>query len=136
LVLWFWGPCEVASLELPWLLTPDPPGEPSSWGWRDPVARSLHYALANGPTALTWGIPAAAAVRAWRARAWVWTERAAFADAAAAAFLLLAAVGPQDPADLVQPALWVASVGLASWWITGRLGVGGAPAAPSPSPAG
>jgi hypothetical protein len=100
------------------------------------VARALHYVLANGPTALTWGIPAAAAVRAWRARAWVWTERAAFADAVAAALLLLAAVGPRAPADFVQPALWVASVGLASWWITGRHGVGRAPAAPSRPPAG
>jgi hypothetical protein len=25
--LWFWGPCEVARLELPWLLVPGPQGD-------------------------------------------------------------------------------------------------------------
>jgi len=34
LFLWFWGPCEIARLQLPWLLVPSPPGDPASWGWR------------------------------------------------------------------------------------------------------
>ena len=37
LTLWFWGPCEVARLELPNLLVPGLHGEPASWGWRAPV---------------------------------------------------------------------------------------------------
>jgi len=131
LFLWFWGPCEVARLELPWLLVPSPQGDPSSWGWRGPVVLALREVVANGPMDLTWGLPAAATVRAWRddrrrgrARARVWTEWAAFAVAVVAALLLLPVVGPQGPIDLVRLVSWVVSVGLVSWWITGRLGVG------------
>jgi hypothetical protein len=136
LFLWFWGPCEVARLELPWLLVPGPQGDPSSWGWRGPVVLALREVVANGPTALTWGVPAAATMRAWwddhrhgRARAWVWTERAAFADAVVAA-LLPTVVGLQGPGDLVGRVSLVVGVGLTSWWIAGRLGVG---RDPSPS---
>jgi hypothetical protein len=142
LFLWFWGPCEVARLQLPWLLVPSPQGDPSSWGWRGRVVLALREVVANGPTALTWGLPAAATVRAWRddrgrgrSRARVWTERAAFADAVVAA-LLLTVVGPQGPVDLVQRVSWVVSVGLMSWWITGRLGVGRDPSPPARSSAG
>jgi hypothetical protein len=127
--LWFWGPCEVARLQLPWLLVPSPQGDPSSWGWRAPVVFAVRYMVANGPTALTWGLAAAATVRAWRAdlrglaRARDWTELAAFADAVVVA-LLLTVVRPQGPGDLIWWVSWVVSVGLISWWITGRLGVG------------
>jgi hypothetical protein len=130
--LWFWGPCEVARLQLPWLLVPGPQGDPSSWGWRAPVVFAVRYMVANGPTALTWGLAAAATVRAWRAdrrgrvRVRVWTELAAFADAVVVA-LLLTVGGPQRP-DLIWWVSWVVSVGLISWWITGRLGVGRNPA--------
>ena len=136
LFLWFWGPCEVARLELPWLLVRGPQGDPSSWGWRTPVVFALRDVVANGPTALTWGIPAAAAARAWwedrrrgRARARVWTERAAFACAVVAA-LMLAVVGPHGPDDLVWRVTWVIGVGLMSWWIIGRLGVCASPRRP------
>jgi hypothetical protein len=128
--LWFWGPCEVARLQLPWLLMPGPRGDPTSWGWRAPVVFAVRYMVANGPTALTWGIAAAATVRAWwadrrgRARVWVWTEPAAFADAVAVALLLTAGGGgPQRP-DLIWWMSWVVCVALISWWITRRLGVG------------
>ncbi len=131
LFLWFWGPCEIARLQLPWLLVPSPRGDPASWGWRGPVVLALREMVANGPAGLTWGLPAAAAVRAWRydrrrgrARNWVWTERAALAVAAVAAFLLLARVGTQGPVDLIGQVSWVLGVGLLSWWITGRLEVG------------
>jgi hypothetical protein len=142
LFLWFWGPCEVASLQLPWLLVPGLQGDPWSWGWRGPVVLALRELVGYGPMALTWGLPAAATVRAWRddrrrgrVRAWVWTERAAFADAVATALLLLTVVGPQGPIDLVRWVSWVVSVGLVSWWITGRLGVGRDPARPARSSA-
>ncbi len=138
LCLWFWGPCEVARLQLPWLLVPGPPGNPASWGWRGPVVFALREMVANGPVGLTWGIPAAAAVRAWRndcrrvqARTWVWTERAAFAAAVVAALLLLTAGGMQGPVDLVQQVSWVLGVGLASWWITGRFDIGRDPSPPA-----
>jgi hypothetical protein len=127
--LWFWGPCEVARLQLPWLLVPGPQGDPSSWGWRAPVVFAVRDMVANGPTALTWGLAAAATVRAWRAdlrgraRARVWTELAAFADAVVVA-LLLTVVRLQGPGDPIWWVSWVVSVGLISWWITGRLGVG------------
>jgi len=130
--LWFWGPCEVARLQLPWLLVPGPPGDPSSWGWRAPVVFAVRDMVANGPTALTWGLAAAATVRAWRAdvrgrvRARVWTELAAFADAVVVA-LLFTVLRPQAPGDLIWWVSWVVSVGLISWWITGRLGVGTIP---------
>jgi hypothetical protein len=140
LSLWFWGPCGVARLELPWLLVPGPQGDPSSWGWRAPVVFALRDAVANGPTAFTWGLPAAATVRAWRAdrrrgraRARVWTERAAFADVVVAA-LMLTLVGPQGPVDLVRRVSWVVGVGLVSWWIAGRLGVGRDPSPPHSRP--
>jgi hypothetical protein len=98
------------------------------------VVFALRYMVANGPTALTWGLAAAATVRAWwtdrrgRARVRVWTELAAFADAAVVA-LLLTVGGSQRP-DFIWWVSWVVSVGLISWWITGRLGVG---RNPSPS---
>ena len=138
LFLWYWGPCEVARLQLPWLLVPGLKGDPSSWGWRGPVVFSLREVVANGPMALTWGLPAAVAVRAWRddrrrgrSRAWVWTERAALADAAVA-FLLHTVVSPRA-VDLIPRVSLVVSVGLASWWIAGRLGVGRDPAPPEQS---
>jgi hypothetical protein len=121
--LWFWGPCEVARLELPWLLVPSPRGDPSSWGWRAPVVFAVREMVANGPTALTWGLVAAATVRGWRARAWVWTEAVAFADAVVVA-LLLTMVRLQRPDNLIWWVSWPVSVGLISWWITGSLGVG------------
>jgi hypothetical protein len=134
LFLWFWGPCEVARLQLPWLLVPGPQGDPSSWGWRGPAVHALREVVANGPTALTWGVPAAATVRTWwddhrrgRAGAWVWTERAAFADAVVAA-LLLTVVGLQGPADLVGRVSLVVGVGLTSWWMAGRRRPGGSQA--------
>ena len=66
--------------------------------------------------------------RRGRVRVRVWTELAAFADAVVVA-LLLTVGGPQRP-DLIWWVSWVVSVGLISWWITGRLGVG---RNPSPS---
>jgi hypothetical protein len=138
LLLWFWGPCEVARLQLPWLLVPGLKGDPSSWGWRAPVVFSLREVVANGPTGLTWGLPAAALVRTWlddrrrgRSRAWVWTEPASCADAVVA-FLLLTTVGPV-PIDLFSWVSLVVSVGLASWWLTGHLGGGRDPAPPPQS---
>jgi hypothetical protein len=129
LSLWFWGPCEVARLELPWLLVPGPQGDPSTWGWKAPVVFVLRDVVASGPTALTWGLATAATVREWRAdrrrgrvRARVWTELAAVTDIVVAALLLMA-VGPHRTLALVQRVALVVGVGLASWWITGRLGV-------------
>ncbi len=143
LFLWFWGPCEVARLQLPWLLVPSPRGDPASWGWRGQVVLALREVVANGPVGLTWGLPAAATVRAWRndrrrghARTWVWTERAAVAAAAVAAFLLLAGVGMQGPVDIVPPVSWVVVAGLSSWWITSRFDVGRNPLPPARSSAG
>jgi hypothetical protein len=127
--LWFWGPCEVARLQLAWLLVPGPGGDPSSWGWRSPVVFAVREIVANGPTALTWGLVAAATVRGWRTRAWVWTEAAAFADAVVVALLLTVAC-LQRPDNLIWWVSWVVGVGLLSWWITGSLGVG---RNPSPS---
>ena len=133
LSLWFWGPCEVVRLELPWILVPGPQGPPSSWGWRGPVVDALHYVVANGPADLTWGVLAAATMRPWwalrhsgRAGAWVWTELAAFANALVAAllFVIAAVVALQGPAGVVGLVLWVVSIVLLSWWIAGRLGVG------------
>jgi hypothetical protein len=130
LFLWYWGPCEVARLQLPWLLVPSPNADPRTWGWRGPVVFSLREAVANFPMGLTWGLPAAVAVRSWwnnRRRgcpqAWVWTEPAAFA-AAAVAFVLYAMFSPRWPDDLVPWVSMVLTVGLASWWIGGRLGAG------------
>ncbi len=60
--LWFWGPCEVARLELPWLLVPGPQGDPSSWGWRGPVVLALRELVANSLMGLTWGLLFAIAV--------------------------------------------------------------------------
>jgi hypothetical protein len=131
--LWFWGPCEVARQQLPWLLVPGPQEDPSSWVWRASVAFAVRYLVANGPTDLTWGLAAAATVRAWRAdrrgrvRVRVWTEMAAFADAVAVV-LLLTVGGPQRPELIIWWVSWVVSIGLISWWITGRLGVGRNPA--------
>lgn len=83
--LCFWGPCEVARLELPWLLIPSPEGSPSLWGWRASVVYALHDLVEIGPIALIWGVMAAAVARAWRARPWVWTERAAVGASVVAA---------------------------------------------------
>ena len=133
LCLWFWGPCEVARLELPWLVVPGLQGDPSSWGWRGTAVDVLHGIVANAPTAFTWGILAAATVRTWwgdrhggRAGAWVWTELAAFADAVVA-FLLLTIAASQGPAGLMGLVSWLVSIGLVSWWISGRLGIGHGP---------
>jgi len=138
--LWFWGPCEVARLQLPWLLVPSPQGDPRSWGWQGPVVFALRDVVANGPTNFTWGLPAAATVRAWladrrrgRVRVRVWTELAALANIVVAA-LLLTVVGLADmqgPAALVHTGTRVVGVGLVSWWITGRFGCG---RDPSPHP--
>ena len=67
LCLWFWGPCAVAHLELPWLLIPSPAGEPSTWGWRGPLVFALRNIVANGLSVFTWGVLISAAVLAWRA---------------------------------------------------------------------
>ena len=55
---------------------------------------------------------------------------------ALAALLLLIAVGSQGPVDLVRRVSWVVSVGLVSWWIAGRLGVGHDSAPPARLSAG
>lgn len=130
LCLCFWGPCEVARLELPWLVVPGLQGDPPSWGWRGPAVDALHAVVANTPTAFTWGILAAATVRTWwgdrhggRSGGWVWTELAAFADAVVA-FLMLTIATPQGPAGLVGLVSWLGSIGLVSWWVSGRLGIG------------
>jgi hypothetical protein len=130
LFLWYWGPCEVARLQLPWLLVPSPSADPRTWGWRGPIVFSLREVVANLPMGLTWGVPAAVSVRSWwnnrrrgRTQAWVWTEPAAFASAAVA-FVLYALFGPRWPGDFVPWVSMVLSVGLASWWIAGRLGAG------------
>jgi hypothetical protein len=129
LSLWFWGPCEVARLELPWLVVPPLQGHRSSWGWRGQVADALRDVVANGPIFLTWGVMAAATIRTWladrrggRARAWVWTEPAACAGAVVAAFLFTIVAG-QGPAGLIGLVSWLVG-GLVSWWITGHDGVG------------
>jgi hypothetical protein len=127
LFLWFWGPCEVARLQLPWLLVPSPPGDSSLWGWRGPVVLALRELVATSPMGLTWGLLFAVTVRArrddrqrGRARARAWTERAAFADAVVVALVMLAAGGLQGNIDFIQRAAWIVIVGFASWWITGR----------------
>jgi hypothetical protein len=143
--LWSWGPCEVARLELPYLLVPGPSGDPSSWGWRAPVVFALRDVVANGPIALTWGLPAAAMVRTWRAdrrrmpaRRRAWTEPAALAVALMAALLLsvlaFTAVGPQASFEVLRRLTFVGLVGLVSWWASGRLGVGCSPNAREAGP--
>jgi hypothetical protein len=133
LTLWFWGPCEVARLELPYVLVPAPQRNPASWGWRAPVVFALRDAVGCAPTAFTWGLMVAAAVRNWgagrgREPSWVWTEMAASADTLVAA-LLLVVTTPPAPIDILGWVSFVAVIGLASWWLTGRAGVGRAPTA-------
>ena len=128
LILWFWGPCEVARLELPYLVVPGPGGDPRSWGWRAPVVFVLRDAVASGPTAFTWGLAVAVTVRTWRVEryrqpAWIWTELPASASTLAAA-LLLTVIGLPAPINLLWRASFLAFVGLVSWWVTGRLGIG------------
>jgi hypothetical protein len=132
-ILWFWGPCEVARLELPYVLVPGPQGDPASWGWRAPVAFALREAVGSAPTAFTWGLMVAVVVRSWRPRrgrepTWVWTEMAASANAVVAALLLTVATTPA-PIEILGRVSFVAFTGLASWWLTGRAGVGRAPTA-------
>ncbi len=126
LCLWFWGPCEVAHLELPWLLVPSPQGDPLSWGWRGSVVDALRAAAATGPEALTWGLLVAATIHPWwadrrrgRASARVWTERAAVADASVAALLQqqLTSLGPQGSVYLALRVSWLVGIGLLSWGI-------------------
>ena len=131
LSLWFWGPCEVARLELPYLVVPSPQGGLPSWDWRSPVVLALRELVANGPVALTWGFLAAAAVRTWRterqgrSQGWAWTDQAAVADAIVAALLVFLMGAVQNPVYLlVWLVPWVIITGLASWWITGRLDIG------------
>lgn len=135
--LWSWGPCQVARLELPYLLVPGLSGDPSSWGWRAPVVFALRDVVANGPMALSWGLPAAAVVRSWRryrrgmpARRRAWTEPAASAVALMAALLLsvlaFTAVGPRASFEVLRRLSFVGLVGLVSWWASARLSVGGA----------
>ena len=123
LFLWFWGPCAVVKLELPSLLVSGPKGDPSTWGWWGTIVILLQQIVANAPMSLTWGLLAAATLRSWRPRSWVWTEWAAAIDALLGALLLLAIVSPQDRGDLTSLVSWFVIVGLASWWITGRVGV-------------
>jgi hypothetical protein len=126
LQLWFWGPCEVTRLQLPWLLVPSPPGDPSTWGWRFPAVLALRELVANFLMGLTWGLLFAMTVRDWRdsrrglGRAWVWTERPAFVDAVVVALVMLAAGGLFGNLAFDLRAPWMVIVGLASWWITGR----------------
>jgi hypothetical protein len=129
LFLWFWGPCEVARLQLPWLLVPSPKGD-VSWGWGRPVVFALRELVANGLHGLTWGLIAAATVRTWRddrrcarARNRLWTERAAVADAVAVALLAAAGVGLLRPIDIARwTPFWIVTIALLSWWLTGRIG--------------
>ena len=131
LFLWFWGPCEVVRLQLPWIMVPSPQGEPTSWGWRLPVVVTLREVVANGLPALTWGILAAVTVRAWWAGrrgpgTRVWTETAAFADAVLAA-LLFTVMGALETGDAGWRVTWMVGLGVLSWWIAGWLGVGREP---------
>jgi hypothetical protein len=48
--------------------------------------------------------------------------------------MMLTLVGPQRPVDLVRRVSWVVGVGLVSWWIAGRLGVGRDPSPPHSRP--
>jgi hypothetical protein len=133
LTLWFWGPCEVAGLELPNLLVPGLQGDPATWGWRAPVVFALRDAVGSAPFTFTWGLMVALAVRSWRAGrgrepTWAWTEMAASADTLVAA-LLLAVTAPPAPIDILGRVSFLAVIGLASWWLTGRAGVGRAPTA-------
>lgn len=122
LCLWFWGPCEVARLQLPTLLVPSPPGEPTTWGWLGTVVFTLREAVEIMPRAIVWGVIAAVTVRAWSdRRGWLWTEWAALVDGGLAAFLLLAAIIGRGPVESGQWALFMVVIGLASWWISGRL---------------
>jgi hypothetical protein len=136
LSLWFWGPCAIGRLQLPWLLIPSPAGDPTSWGFRGLVVAALRGGVATAPAALAWGLLAGAAARSWRAdrgggpdRAWVWTEPAAFADGVLAAvlFAVTSQLGPREPVEIAGSVASVIAVGLLSWWITGRLGVGTVP---------
>jgi hypothetical protein len=138
LTLWFWGPCAIARLQLPWLLVPSPTGDPTSWGFSGTVVAALRAVVATAPAALAWGLLAAATVRGWRAdrsggpsRAWVWTEPAARADGALAAvlFAVKSQLDPREPAEIAGGVASVIALGLVSWWVTGRLGAGGLPAA-------
>jgi hypothetical protein len=130
LFLWFWGPCEAARLQLPWLLIPSPAGNLSTWGWRAPVVLALRDLVANAPIGLTCGLPAAATVRGWRddrrrgrARGWIWTEWAAIVDAVLVALATGAWAAVLGPPDLFQRSpFWILSVGLLSWWISGLFG--------------
>jgi hypothetical protein len=92
---------------------------------------ALRELVANGLVGLTWGLPAAATVRARRydsrrnrSRGWIWTEWAAVVGAVVAALLTVADDFMMGRSDVVWLApFWIASVGFASWWITGALGV-------------
>jgi hypothetical protein len=133
--LWFWGPCALGSLELPWLLVPSPAGDPATWGWRAQIVAALRAGVATAPFGVAWGLLGAAAVRSWRAerrgtprRRWVWTEPVALAVALVAAVLHmdLAQLNPgaHEPAEIAGRAAGLFVAGLSAWWITGRLGVG------------
>ena len=123
LFLWFWGPCAVVKLELPSLLVSGLKGDPSTWGWWGSIASFLQQMVANAPMSLTWGLVAAATLRSWRPHSWIWTEWAAAIDGLLVALLLLAPISPQDRGELISLVSWLVIVGLASWCITGRLGV-------------
>ncbi len=132
LSLWFWGPCAIGRLELPWLLIPSPAGNPRTWGWRALVVIALRDLVANAPSVITCGALLAATQRAWKAdrcagpsRAWVWTEPAAFACASAAALMFIGAslldLGSAGTLEVTFRTAAVVAVGLASYWITSRL---------------
>jgi hypothetical protein len=125
LILWFWGPCEVARLELPYVLVPGLRADPLSWGWRPQVAVALRGAVADAPTTVTWAFLATLAVRRWwdgrrHGPPWVWTEAAASVAALMAA-LLYTVPNLQGPSGLLRLLSFIALVGLMSWWLASRL---------------
>ena len=48
LSLSFWGPCDVARLQVPWKLVPDPQKDPSPLGWRAPTTPGFSQRSGEG----------------------------------------------------------------------------------------
>ena len=136
LCLWFWGPCMVARLELWSLLGQNFPGAPAGWTRWDWLVSAVLLAIANGIPNLTWGVAFAALFRSWRCdgragqrRTWLWTEWATAGLSILDMALILTLIGVTGVTGfgtraLVQDSALLAVVGLASWRISGWIGVG------------
>jgi hypothetical protein len=132
LFLWFWGPCEVSRLELPWVLVPGPPGNWWLSGWQNYAVLALRDLVANSLMGLTWCVLFAITVRSWlykgrgsESPVLTWTDPVAFFDTFALVMLPMSyLIGPTDG---VQRLPGMVVVGLVSWWISGLV-VAGSPA--------